>query len=107
MSPGHEPLAVYDRDEVLAEWLIDVEGKPQLHLFCHISSNQKWAGPIPPALRSIVFQKEMPLVRLLNLVTIVELWFTFLGNAHKVPVTFLSIPYSSVEPVDRVSLLIC
>lgn len=56
-------LAAIDRDEVLAEWLIDKKGSPQLHLFCHISSSHKWSGPIPPALRSRIFQREMPLVR--------------------------------------------
>ncbi|GAX81390.1 hypothetical protein CEUSTIGMA_g8821.t1 [Chlamydomonas eustigma] len=50
------------RDEVIAEWLPDREGSlvPELHLFCHVSGEERWLAP--PQLRNYIFRREMPLV---------------------------------------------
>lgn len=48
------------RDEVLAEWAIRECGSPQLHLFCHVSGQERWLAP--PQLRNYIFKREMPLV---------------------------------------------
>jgi hypothetical protein len=49
------------RDEVIAEWKSEVSGAPSLHLFCHVSGEEKWLAP--PILRNYIFRREMPLVR--------------------------------------------
>jgi hypothetical protein len=49
------------RDEVVAEWRCDEEQNPQLHVYCHVSGEEKWLAP--PVLRNYIFRREMPLVR--------------------------------------------
>ena len=52
------------RDEILAEWSMRKakygEIEPVLHVYCHVSGEEKW--PAPPGLRSFIFQREMKLV---------------------------------------------
>lgn len=48
------------RDEVIGEWQSDVQGQPSLHLFCHVSGEERWLAP--PTLRNYIFRREMPLV---------------------------------------------
>ena len=64
------------RDEVVAEWRWTSddcnEGRtettpcsdslPSLHLFCHVSGEERWLAP--PFLRNYIFRREIPLVRL-------------------------------------------
>ena len=47
------------RDEVLAEWCFATTGHASLHVYCHVSGEQRWLAP--PALRNYIFQREMPL----------------------------------------------
>jgi hypothetical protein len=54
-------LALARRDEVLAEWLFETNGRASLHVHCHVSGEERWLAP--PALRTYIFQREMPLVR--------------------------------------------
>ncbi len=49
------------RDEVLAEWAVPQGGAPQLHVYCHVSGQERWLAP--PQLRNYIFKREMPLVR--------------------------------------------
>ena len=49
------------RDEVLAEWCLGSDGSVKLHVYCHVSGEERWLAP--PALRNYIFQREMPLVR--------------------------------------------
>ena len=66
------------RDEVVAEWKWGPEeerdskkssinltspcgGIPSLHLFCHVSGEERWLAP--PVLRDYIFRREIPLVR--------------------------------------------
>ncbi len=49
------------RDEVLAEWAVPQGGVPQLHVYCHVSGQERWLAP--PQLRNYIFKREMPLVR--------------------------------------------
>lgn len=48
------------RDEVLAEWVVHDSGAPQLHIYCHVSGQERWLAP--PQLRNYIFKREMPLV---------------------------------------------
>lgn len=48
------------RDEVLAEWAVPQGGAPQLHVYCHVSGQERWLAP--PQLRNYIFKREMPLV---------------------------------------------
>lgn len=49
------------RDEVVAEWRsAGVGGTTQLHIYCHVSGEEKWLAP--PLLRNYIFRREMPLV---------------------------------------------
>lgn len=48
------------RDEVVAEWRCDEEQNPQLHVYCHVSGEERWLAP--PVLRNYIFRREMPLV---------------------------------------------
>lgn len=57
------------RDEVLAEWADPPSAVasaaaaphlPVLNVYCHVSGEELW--PVPPALRSFIFQREMKLV---------------------------------------------
>ncbi len=49
------------RDEVTAEWQREGESSHALHIFCHVSGEERWLAP--PALRDYIFRREMPLVR--------------------------------------------
>jgi len=49
-----------NRDEVLAEWCFASNGCATLHVYCHVSGEERWLAP--PALRNYIFQREMPLV---------------------------------------------
>ncbi|KAG1678283.1 hypothetical protein FOA52_013904 [Chlamydomonas sp. UWO 241] len=52
------------RDEVVAEWRTGCEPATgctaSLHVFCHVSGEEKWLAP--PVLRNYIFRREMPLV---------------------------------------------
>ena len=48
------------RDEVLAEWVVEGGSAPQLHVYCHVSGQERWLAP--PQLRNYIFKREMPLV---------------------------------------------
>lgn len=47
------------RDEVTAEWR-QVGQSHQLHVFCHVSGEERWLAP--PFLRNYIFRREMALV---------------------------------------------
>ena len=50
------------RDEVTAEWRWDSGSSPSLHVYCHVSGEERWLAP--PVLRNYIFRREMPLVRM-------------------------------------------
>jgi hypothetical protein len=49
------------RDEVVAEWVQIGASGYALHVYCHVSGEEKWLAP--PLLRNYIFRREMPLVR--------------------------------------------
>ena len=48
------------RDEVKAEWKQVGQSLTELHVFCHVSGEERWLAP--PALRNYIFRREMALV---------------------------------------------
>ena len=48
------------RDEVIAEWKGDARSGFALHVYCHVSGEERWLAP--PLLRNYIFRREMPLV---------------------------------------------
>ncbi len=46
---------------MLAEWCVGSDDRLRLHVYCHVSGEERWLAP--PALRKYIFQREMPLVR--------------------------------------------
>ncbi len=49
------------RDEVVAEWVAVGSSAFALHVYCHVSGEERWLAP--PLLRNYIFRREMPLVR--------------------------------------------
>jgi hypothetical protein len=49
------------RDEVVAEWVLAGPTAPSLHVYCHVSGEERWLAP--PPLRNYIFRRELPLVR--------------------------------------------
>ena len=45
---------------MLAEWCVGSDDRLRLHVYCHVSGEERWLAP--PALRKYIFQREMPLV---------------------------------------------
>eukprot|EP00198_Chlamydomonas_reinhardtii_P001571 XP_001690907.1 predicted protein [Chlamydomonas reinhardtii] len=48
------------RDEVIAEWVAVGASGYALHVYCHVSGEERWLAP--PLLRNYIFRREMPLV---------------------------------------------
>ncbi|GIL70344.1 hypothetical protein Vretimale_3466 [Volvox reticuliferus] len=48
------------RDEVVAEWVNIGSSGFALHVYCHVSGQERWLAP--PLLRNYIFRREMPLV---------------------------------------------
>ncbi|KXZ49927.1 hypothetical protein GPECTOR_19g378 [Gonium pectorale] len=48
------------RDEVVAEWVNVGSSTYTLHVYCHVSGEERWLAP--PLLRNYIFRREMPLV---------------------------------------------
>ena len=48
------------RDEVTAEWRHVGPHLHQLHVYCHVSGEERWLAP--PVLRNYIFRREMALV---------------------------------------------
>jgi hypothetical protein len=48
------------RDEVKAEWRFSSRSGYTLHVYCHVSGEERWLAP--PLLRNYIFRREMPLV---------------------------------------------
>lgn len=49
------------RDEVVAEWVNIGYSGFALHVYCHVSGEERWLAP--PLLRNYIFRREMSLVR--------------------------------------------
>ncbi len=48
------------RDEILAEWEFCGVEEAVLHVYCHVSGEERWLAP--PVLRDYIFRREMQLV---------------------------------------------
>ncbi|GFR46473.1 hypothetical protein Agub_g8050 [Astrephomene gubernaculifera] len=48
------------RDEIVAEWVNIGSSGFALHVYCHVSGEERWLAP--PLLRNYIFRRELPLV---------------------------------------------